>query len=62
VIADARSAVAVLFGQIAPGHLPGVGGLKSWELELFTLQVPGVPSLHVEEALWMCVAMLEGPW
>jgi hypothetical protein len=62
VVADARSAVAVLFGQIAPGHLPGAGGLGAGELELFTLQVPGVPTLHVEEALWMCLAMLEGPW
>ncbi len=59
VVADARSAVAVLFGQIAPGLLPGAGAV---ELELFTLQVPGVSSLHVEEALWMCLAMLEGPW
>ncbi len=59
VVADARSAVAVLFGEIAPGYLPasGVG-----DVELFTLQVPGVSSLHVEEALWMCHAMLEGPW
>jgi hypothetical protein len=59
VVADAHSAVAVLFGQIASGYLPtsGVG-----EIELFTLQVPGVSSLHVEEALWMCHAMLEGPW
>jgi DNA/RNA-binding domain of Phe-tRNA-synthetase-like protein len=62
VVADARSAVAVLFGQIAPGHHPAMGGFESRELELFTLQVPGVPSLHVEEALWMCLAMLEGPW
>jgi hypothetical protein len=59
VVADARSAVAVLFGEIAPSCLPasGVGAV-----ELFTLQVPGVSSLHVEEALWMCHAMLEGPW
>jgi len=59
VVADARSAVAVLFGQIASDYLPasGVGAI-----ELFTLQVPGVSSLHVEEALWMCHAMLEGPW
>jgi hypothetical protein len=67
VVADARSAVAVLFGQIASGYLPGAGGPKSRghessEIELFTLQVPGVSSLHVEEALWMCHAMLEGPW
>jgi DNA/RNA-binding domain of Phe-tRNA-synthetase-like protein len=69
VVADARSAVAVLFGRIAPERLPRVGGLawgpalrgprSSGELELFTLQVPGVPTLHVEEALWMCLAMLE---
>jgi hypothetical protein len=59
VVADRRSAVAVLFGEIAPGHGPGP---HAGELVLFTLQVPGVPSLHVEEALWMCLAMLEGPW
>jgi DNA/RNA-binding domain of Phe-tRNA-synthetase-like protein len=59
VVADARSAVAVLFGQIASSCLPSA---RTSALELFTLQVPGVPSLHVEEALWMCVAMLAGPW
>ena len=59
VVADARCAVAVLFGEIAPGHAAGAG---AGEVALFTLQVPGVPSLHVEEALWMCSAMLEGPW
>lgn len=58
VVADARRAVAVLFGEIAPGHAAGV---EADEVVLFTLQVPGVPSLHVEEALWMCRAMLEGP-
>jgi DNA/RNA-binding domain of Phe-tRNA-synthetase-like protein len=67
VVADAHSAVAVLFGQLAPGHLPPLGGHASGghgpcELELFTLQVPGVTALHVEEALWACLAMLEGPW
>lgn len=59
VVADAHSAVAVLFGEISSEHLPGA---RARELALFTLQVPGVPSLHVEEALWMCRAMLEGPW
>jgi hypothetical protein len=58
VVADARRAVAVLFGEIAPGHAAGV---DADEVVLFTLQVPGVPSLHVEEALWMCRATLEGP-
>jgi DNA/RNA-binding domain of Phe-tRNA-synthetase-like protein len=59
VVADARCAVAVLFGEISSVHLPGA---QARELALFTLQVPGVPALHVEEALWMCRAMLEGPW
>jgi hypothetical protein len=59
VVADACSAVAVLFGEIAPGHAADAG---AGEVVLFTLQVPGVPSLHVEEALSMCRALLEGPW
>jgi DNA/RNA-binding domain of Phe-tRNA-synthetase-like protein len=59
VVADAQAAVAVLFGAIAPGH---AADARTHEVELFTLQVPGVPSLHVEEALWMCIAMLDGPW
>jgi DNA/RNA-binding domain of Phe-tRNA-synthetase-like protein len=59
VVADASTALAILFGEIAPGHAAqAVAG----ELTLFTLQVPGVPSLHVEEALWMCQSMLAGPW
>ena len=58
IVADARRAVAVLFGEIAPGHAAGV---EADEVVLFTLQVPGVSSLHVEEALWRCRAMLEGP-
>jgi DNA/RNA-binding domain of Phe-tRNA-synthetase-like protein len=59
VVADAGAAVAVLFGEIAPGH---AAGARAGEVVLFTLQVPGVPSLHVEEALWMCLSMLDGPW
>jgi DNA/RNA-binding domain of Phe-tRNA-synthetase-like protein len=59
VVADAGAAVAVLFGEIAPGL---AAGPKAGEVLLFTLQVPGVPSLHVEEALWMCISMLDGPW
>jgi DNA/RNA-binding domain of Phe-tRNA-synthetase-like protein len=59
VVADAACTVGVLFGALAPGHAAGV---DAREVVLFTLQVPGVPSLHVEEALWMCRTMLEGPW
>lgn len=59
VVADGTTAHAVLFGEIAPGHAARAvaGGLV-----LFSLQVPGVPSLHIEEALWMSSSMLEGPW
>jgi hypothetical protein len=59
VIADSQVALAVLFGEIAPGHAarPVAG-----KLILFSLQVPGVPRLHIEEALWMAGSMLSGPW
>jgi DNA/RNA-binding domain of Phe-tRNA-synthetase-like protein len=56
VVADARSPVAVLFGDIAPGH--GVDATCARML-LFSLQVAGVPGLHVEEAFWTCLGVLE---
>jgi DNA/RNA-binding domain of Phe-tRNA-synthetase-like protein len=56
VVADAQSALAVLFGELAPGHQVHAG---STHLELFSVQVVGVPTLHVEEALWMCVTALD---
>jgi DNA/RNA-binding domain of Phe-tRNA-synthetase-like protein len=59
VVADSTVAHAVLFGEIAPGH---AARAAAGELVLFSLQVPGVPSLHIEEALWMSSSMLEGPW
>jgi DNA/RNA-binding domain of Phe-tRNA-synthetase-like protein len=58
VIADASDALAVLFGELAPGHTPtGVGR----RLVLFAVQVAGVPSLYVEESLWTCRTALEQP-
>jgi hypothetical protein len=59
VVADGSAALAVLFGEIAPGH---AARATAGELTLFSLQVPGVPSLHIEEALWMSSSMLQGPW
>ena len=56
VIADASLPLAVLFGELAPGHEPR-GRVR--RLLLFALQVAGVPDLYVEEALWMCSAALE---
>jgi DNA/RNA-binding domain of Phe-tRNA-synthetase-like protein len=56
VVADASAALAVLFGELAPGH---EAGAKTHELTLFAIQVAGVPSLYVEEALWGCRTALE---
>jgi DNA/RNA-binding domain of Phe-tRNA-synthetase-like protein len=56
VVADASAALAVLFGELAPGH---EAGAKTHDLTLFAIQVAGVPSLYVEEALWGCRTALE---
>jgi DNA/RNA-binding domain of Phe-tRNA-synthetase-like protein len=55
VVADASGPVAVLFGDVSPSHLPG---RDSARLRLFTVAVPGVPALHVEEALFGCADAL----
>ena len=49
VVADAAGALAVLFGDLAPGH--GVTP-QTRAMVLFSVAVPGVPGIHVEEALW----------
>lgn len=55
VVADARGPLAVLFGPLAAGH----GVTKhSRGLTLFTVQVAGVPTIAVEEALWSCAEIL----
>lgn len=56
VVADASSALAILFGEVAPGHRPRAGTLR---LTLFAVQVAGVPTLYAEESLWTCRAALE---
>jgi DNA/RNA-binding domain of Phe-tRNA-synthetase-like protein len=55
VVADAAGPVAVLFAELAPGH--GVTG-DTARMRLFTVQVAGVPAIHVEEALWTCSSIL----
>jgi len=57
VVADASSALAVLFGDLAPGH--GVGPATR-AVSLYAVQVAGVPDIHVEEALWTCCSVLAG--
>ena len=56
VVADASTPLAVLFGELAPGHRPAA---RTRQLTLFAVQVAGVPGLYVEEALWNCRSALE---
>lgn len=56
VVADAAQAIAPLFAPPLPGLAPG---RRTRELLLYAVQVPGVPDLIVEEALWTCVELLE---
>jgi DNA/RNA-binding domain of Phe-tRNA-synthetase-like protein len=55
VIADYSTALALLFGALAPGH---EAGSRCTRVTLFSLQIEGVPWLHLEEALWMASTML----
>ena len=55
VVADAAGAVAVLFGEVAVRCRPRRGSAL---LRLFAVAVPGVPALHVEEALFGCAEAL----
>lgn len=56
VIADADTPVAVLFGDLAPSVRPRA---TTRELRLFSVQVAGVPEIHVAEALWLCAEALD---
>jgi hypothetical protein len=56
VVADAAAPVAELFGDPAPGHAPAAG---TTALRLYTVQVKGVPAIHVEEAFWLAAEALD---
>lgn len=56
VVADASNAVAVLFGICASECKPQG---RTRRLRLFSIQAPGVPNLHVEEALLQCSSALD---
>ncbi len=56
VIADDEGPLAVLFGDVAPGHLAGP---KDPHVVLFSLSVAGVPLVSVAEALWTVTDTLE---
>jgi DNA/RNA-binding domain of Phe-tRNA-synthetase-like protein len=55
VIADASAIHALLFREPLPG-----GRLRSRtrRVTLYAVAVDGVPAIHVEEALWICVDLL----
>lgn len=57
VVADAESPLATLFEPVAPGHAVTK---RTSETVLFTVQVPGVPAIFVEEAFWACAGVLAG--
>jgi DNA/RNA-binding domain of Phe-tRNA-synthetase-like protein len=57
VVADLEGAVAVLFGDIAATHAV-VHATK--RARLFTVQVEGVPAIHVSEALWTVADIVSG--
>jgi DNA/RNA-binding domain of Phe-tRNA-synthetase-like protein len=56
-VADAHRLHALLFDEdVAPGH--GVSP-RTERTALFTVGVDGVPAIHIEEALWICVEALD---
>jgi DNA/RNA-binding domain of Phe-tRNA-synthetase-like protein len=55
VVSDATCVHGLLFGEVAPGH--GVSG-STERVVLFSVGVDGVPAIHVEEALWVCIEAL----
>ncbi|HEX2088222.1 MAG TPA: hypothetical protein VHF89_21220 [Solirubrobacteraceae bacterium] len=56
VVADDAGPVAELFRDIPAEH--GVGP-ETMAMRLFSVQAPGVPGIHVEEALWTCTEALD---
>ena len=57
VVADARTAHGVLFDEVVAGHGPTRDSRRAM---VFAVRVEGVPQIHVEEALWMCVEAIAG--
>jgi DNA/RNA-binding domain of Phe-tRNA-synthetase-like protein len=55
VLADDAGPVAVLFGRLSDRHAPGRGTART---RLIAIQVPGVPEVHVQEALWLAASAL----
>jgi DNA/RNA-binding domain of Phe-tRNA-synthetase-like protein len=56
-VVDAGGPVAILFGNLAPGHEVT---RETRRAHLFAIQVAGVPSIHVSEALWTVQDIVAG--
>ena len=54
-VADASAALGLLFEEPASAHRPSDAARR---VTLFAIQVAGVPTLYVEEALWSCCVAL----
>jgi DNA/RNA-binding domain of Phe-tRNA-synthetase-like protein len=55
-VADTHCVHALLFDEeVAPGHAVTD---RSTRMVLFTVGAPGVPVLHLDEALWVCIEVL----
>jgi DNA/RNA-binding domain of Phe-tRNA-synthetase-like protein len=57
VLADGAGPVAVLFGRLSDRH---AAGRERAPVRLVAVQVPGVPDVFVEEALWLAHDALTG--
>ena len=56
-VADGSRVHAVLFGEPLAG---AAVGRSTTRVALYAIGVPGVPAIHVEEALWTCVELIGG--
>jgi DNA/RNA-binding domain of Phe-tRNA-synthetase-like protein len=57
VLADEKRSVGLIFGETAAGC--GVHP-ETTQIALSAVQVPGVPEISVEEAIWTCAGVLTG--
>lgn len=55
VVADEARTVGVLFGPLATSHMVTK---KTRATRLFAIRAPNVPAIHLEEALFTCVACM----
>jgi DNA/RNA-binding domain of Phe-tRNA-synthetase-like protein len=55
VVADAHAVHSLLFEDVGPAYAVRS---RTARIALYTIAVDGVPAIHIEEALWLCVDVL----